>query len=386
MFCRVFLCFTFYFFSIFAETIQTFYGPVNVEEPILVELIHCPALQRLKSIHQYGVSYYTQTHPEEYNRYDHSLGVFAVLRKNGASMEEQISGLLHDVSHTVFSHVGDWLFGKEYQEEDYQNTIHQLYLSYAGIEEILIKHGYTLNQVPPKGSKFQMLEQQLPNLCADRIDYNLQGAYYQGFLTKEEAIELYEDVHFVEGKWLITKLDLAKKLAQFSLFMTLDCWGSSENHLTSRWLADAMHKALDIGLLSWKDIHFGIDQDVWNKIFSSTEPFIQESMHKLMHAKDYYQLVAPSEAHFIVKFRNRGVDPWVLHEGGIVRLSSIDLEFAKQLENLKTKAAEGWPMQFFNTPVLERQSTQLKAAVMQPLNLSPMLANAVERMDGNASF
>src|SRR5579871_6569809 len=195
------------------EIIETFYGVVEVEEPVLLELIHSQAFQRLKEIHQYGVAYYT-THHEEYNRFDHSLGVFAILRKNGASLEEQISGILHDVSHTVFSHVGDWVFGKEYQEEDYQTMIYKMYVSYSGIEDVLVRHGYTINQVQPKGKQFTMLEQPLPNLCADRIDYNLQGAYYQNFLTKQEVLELYADLQFIDGRWVGTRIDLLKKLAR----------------------------------------------------------------------------------------------------------------------------------------------------------------------------
>jgi uncharacterized protein len=144
MFFKVLLVCSFFSATLFGETIATFYGPIEVEEPVLLELLKSPAVQRLKQVHQYGVAYYT-THCEEYNRLDHSLGVFAILRKNGASLKEQISGLLHDVSHTVFSHVGDWVFGKEYQEEDYQSMIYKIYLSHSGIEDILIKHGYTIN-------------------------------------------------------------------------------------------------------------------------------------------------------------------------------------------------------------------------------------------------
>src|SRR5579872_6615413 len=110
--------------ELWGETIDTFYGSIEVEEPVLLELIHSPSFQRLKSIHQYGVAYYT-THREEYNRFDHSLGVFAILRAKGAPLDEQIAGLLHDISHTAFSHVGDWVFGKEYQEDDYQSIIYR---------------------------------------------------------------------------------------------------------------------------------------------------------------------------------------------------------------------------------------------------------------------
>lgn len=345
MFCKALFVFCILVSSIFGEAVETFYGPIEVSEPVILELIQSPAMQRLKHIHQYGVAYYT-THREEYNRYDHSLGVFAILRKNSASLEEQIAGLLHDLSHTVFSHVGDWIFGKEYQEDDYQSTIYKIYLSHSGVEKILLKHGFTINQVFPKKDGFAMLEQSLPNLCADRIDYNLQGAYFQNFLTKQEALELYEDFSFADGRWSASRLDLLKKLANFSLFMTQDCWGGATNYVTSRWLADAIIKGLDNGLLSWHEIHFGIDQDVWDKLQHADDFFILQRMYMVANYDDYYQLVPPEEADLIVRFRFRGIDPWVIRdpEKAVVRLTSIDAAFAQEFKALKEKAAQGWPI------------------------------------------
>src|SRR5207245_2399122 len=152
----------------------------------------------LKELHQYGVSYYI-THPEEYNRYDHSVGVFAILRLKGASIEEQVAGLLHDVSHTVFSHVGDFIFARSVEKECYQDNIHEWFLNKYGIKEILEKYGFSVSQICHKSGNFLALEQDLPNLCADRIDYNLQGAYYQGFLNKAEIAQILQDLQFQNG-------------------------------------------------------------------------------------------------------------------------------------------------------------------------------------------
>lgn len=335
--------------TLFSETLITFYGTIEVEERVLIELIHSPALQRLKDIHQYGVAYYT-THREEYNRFDHSIGVFTLLRVKGASLEEQIAGLLHDVSHTVFSHVGDWVFGKEYQEEDYQSSIHRLYLAISGVEKILNKYGYTVEQIAPKRDSFRMLEQPLPNLSADRIDYNIQGAYFQNLLTKEEAQELFHDLIFKEGKWLISRKDLASKLSYFSLFMVEDCWGSAVNYVTSRWLADAILQGLSIGLISWNEFHFGTDQVVWNKLCSSQDPLIQDRMHRVIHPNDYFSFTAPDQATTIVKFRFRGIDPWIKQGEEIVRLSSIDKELAEAFYATKEKATKGWPLVIPSSP------------------------------------
>jgi HD superfamily phosphohydrolase len=331
--------------ALFSEQIDTFYGPIEVEEPVLLDLIKSPALQRLKHIHQYGIAYYT-THSEEYNRFDHSIGVFTILRLKGASLKEQISGILHDVSHTIFSHVGDWVFGTEYQEKDYQTLIHPIYLTTSGIEEILNKYGYSVQEIHPKRKEFTMLEQPLPNLCADRIDYNIQGAYFQGFLTKKESLALFEDLQFVNGQWIGSRKDLLAKLTRFSLFMTQDCWGSAINYATSRWLADAIIKGLETGLISWNEFHFGIDQDVWEKLKKSSDPFIQKQMSKLDHPKDYFCLVDPSEADILVKFKCRGINPWVMHEGNEVRLFSLDPYLMQEFETVKENAARGWPFKW----------------------------------------
>src|SRR3989344_4030056 len=97
------------------------YGQVEISERVLIDLIKTPAFLRLKNITQAGV-------PQQYNslkvysRYEHSIGAMLLLRKLGADLEEQVAGLLHDISHLAFSHVADWLFGS-YHNEDYQDKI-----------------------------------------------------------------------------------------------------------------------------------------------------------------------------------------------------------------------------------------------------------------------
>ena len=140
MMIKFLLSFSLITLALFGRSIETFYGTVEVEEPVLLDLIDSAAFQRLKEIHQYGVSYYT-THKEEFTRYSHSLGVFHLLRASNRPLNEQIAGLLHDVSHTAFSHVGDWVFNKEHHETDYQNSIHEDFLEIRGLSKILRKHG-----------------------------------------------------------------------------------------------------------------------------------------------------------------------------------------------------------------------------------------------------
>ena len=99
----------------------------RIEDKSLVSLINSSSVQRLKDISQLGIPD-EYSHRKGFSRYEHSLGVLILLKNLGASLEEQVAGLLHDVSHTPFSHVMDWVIGDP-SKEDYQDNIHKLYQS-----------------------------------------------------------------------------------------------------------------------------------------------------------------------------------------------------------------------------------------------------------------
>ena len=340
-FARTFIIFCLVCNPILAAKIETFYGVVDVEEPVLLDLIESSAFQRLKHIHQYGVAYYT-THREEFTRYDHSLGVFFLLRLNSRSLEEQIAGLLHDVSHTVFSHVGDWVFNQHNEEMDYQTLTHADYLERSGLSDILCKHGYTVEKILPKQELFPALEQPLPALCADRLDYNLQGAFYQGFMTHEETIRLFHEIKFIDGKWM--SKGLLKKLVRFSIFMSQNCWGSPTESVLSIWLADAMMRGVSIGIISMEEIRFGIDQEIWERLMTSYDPLIQKNMHMILHSSAYHSLVSKEEANLFVVNKFRGIDPLIEIDGEQVRLTQTDPVLAEEFQKAKERMSRGWPV------------------------------------------
>lgn len=330
-----------------SQIVETFYGDLDVQEPVLLELIQSPSFQRLKKIHQYGISYYDGSHTEEYTRFDHSVGVFAILRIKGCSLQEQVAGLLHDVSHTVFSHVGDWVFSKENQEKDYQNSIHEAFLEKTELGEVLLRHGFKVKDILPLEELFPALEQSLPGLCADRIDYNLQGAFHKKFLTQKEAKRLLKDLHFVNGQWICSNPKLMEKVVRFSLFMSKNCWGGAANHLRSRWLADALLRAVETGLISEHDIHFTTDEWVWGKLSASKDPFIVKKMRSLSHQVPTFHLLKEArKADLVVKVKCRVIDPLIKYRGKNIPLTSMNARLAKAIKEHREELERGWAIKY----------------------------------------
>ena len=132
-------------------------------------------VKRLKHINQYGIIQLVDSgghNNESYTRYDHSLGVFYLLNYFGASFKEQISGLLHDVSHTAFSHVSDYFFSTDSAgNRHYHDSLFTAFLQKHGIAQILKAYDLTPEDVASENPHFTMLERELPDLCADRLDY-----------------------------------------------------------------------------------------------------------------------------------------------------------------------------------------------------------------------
>ena len=328
-----------------AESVKTIYGEFVITEPILIELLASKAMQRLKKVHQLGISRYVQkTTP--YSRYDHSVGVFVLLRRFNQSLAEQIAGLLHDVSHTVFSHVADYLFTSKEMENSYQDGIHKWFLEKTDIMPIIAKYGYCLDDFMHKNGKFVALEQDLPNLCADRIEYTLYeyaiDIGLENTLAVHTQIEyLLKHLHFENGVWFFDQIDAARTYARLSLGFTKDHWASAFGMYTYTMAARTLQRALDIKLIDYDTIHFGTDDDVWETLKASSDTQIRHNLDKICYNGRAYRLGSSNNYDMHLKAKFRGVDPFVATPQGLERLSKLDCAFAKEFTTLKEQILEG---------------------------------------------
>lgn len=93
--------------EVIVDNIYPFAQDIIVDEVVL-EIIRTPEFVRLKGIKQAGITgLFTK---RNYDRAEHSFGVYLLLKYLGANLEQCIGGLLHDIYHTNFSHTTDELF------------------------------------------------------------------------------------------------------------------------------------------------------------------------------------------------------------------------------------------------------------------------------------
>jgi HD superfamily phosphohydrolase len=313
--------------------LKTIYGDFEVTDPIVIELLNHPMLKRLEKIRQYGVSYYA-VKPETYDRLEHSIGVYVLLKKYGASLNEQVAGLLHDVSHTVFSHVGEWVFDHQDGLSSYQDDNHDQFIKDSGLAAVLKKYNLDISDINHKYNNFQRLEQDLPDLCLDRIEYNLQGGLREGLIDKADLINILGNLKFKDGRWYFTNIEYAKKFAVISLYHTEWIWGNPLGLVVYMLTGQALKIALNKGLLNLDDIRFGEDDTIWQRLATFADPEIKELLFKINNYKDFY---APSAENpdFYVHAKFRGTNPWVEVSEKFYRLTDLDADFARCYARLK---------------------------------------------------
>lgn len=314
------------------------------KEKVLLDIIDSQTMQRLKKIRQFGMMYYIT--PKEYTRYEHSLGVWALIRRYGGSINEQIAGLLHDASHTVFSHVADFLFMHSSEKCSYQDSIHEWFLRQQGLHLILEKYGIKLEDILHKSGDHKLLEQDLPDLCADRIEYNFTAGLLSGFITEKDIENMLKDLAFENGKWFFTSAVTATRFSSMSVYHTEHDWGSPGNFIAYTIMADAMKRALDIGLVTKEQVHFSDDDTVWNTLKDSNDQGIKQYLSQFLNHRNLLIVTAHENCDMVIKTKFRGVNPLVKVANKLVRLTECDSQYRKEYDRVKKLVSTGWPVSF----------------------------------------
>lgn len=299
------------------KIIDSVYGEEEIGELVLSDLINSLAVQRLKEISQFGLpdEYH---HRKGFSRYDHSIGVMILLRRLGANLDEQIAGLLHDVSHTAFSHVIDWVM--ESSDENYQDKTHLEFVTKTDIPEILKKHGKEY----PKYSvleDFSLLEKHKPSLCADRVDYTLRELNLEG---KKEIVKIMlGELRNVNGQIVFADKTNAEIFGREYMRLQEDHWSGMESNGRYYLLSKILKKALNNKIISMEDLN-KTDYHVLNILESSNDPKILNDLNLLKNFK-IADFSFDSDFSFNRKFKH--IDPEVFFNEVVSPLSEINDDY-----------------------------------------------------------
>ena len=314
------------------------HGEFNIRELVILELINSPTLQRLKSVDQTGYDPYTKR--ERVNRFDHSVGVYLLLKKYKASIEEQIAGLIHDVSHSCFSHCIDYVLRNgSGKTQSLQDDVFESFVKKTEIVDIIEKYGFDINYIL-NDKNFSLEEKDLPDLCADRIDYSLRDAFSFQEVSKKDRDNIFKNLVAENQNWIFKNLESARKYANLFFKMNIKYYSGFQSAVMFRTVGDFLKYSLKKEYI--------IEEDLY-----TTDSFVIQKIKKFINQDKQLALLwrrmnnktriinNPNDYDVQIFCKSRIVDPLFKNDDQIKRLSGIDREWKGMISR------ESCPKQYF---------------------------------------
>ena len=174
--------------------------------PLETELVDTPSYQRLRWIRQLGPA--NLVYPgANHTRHEHCMGTCHVVGRMadsaGLDSEERqlvsVAGLLHDLGHSPFSHLGDEIDGLENHVDRTTSLV-----SETEISDILSNEGIDskeVNQIITGKHKLGALVS--GDLDGDRLDYLVRDSHYTGVSTGVDMGRLITTMSMFDGNLVV---------------------------------------------------------------------------------------------------------------------------------------------------------------------------------------
>ena len=272
-------------------------------------------------------------------RFEHSLGTALLVRRLGATLEEQVAALLHDVSHTAFSHVIDFVF-HDHNGQSFHDREKVRFVRTTSLPALLTHYGFAWEALLDE-TAYPLLEQPAPALCADRLDYFLRDGLDLGLATPADVSRVLEQLVVVAGRIGVADVGTARWLGETYMAADNASWSDFQEVGLYEVTAQALRQALACGALGEADL-WGEDRPVFARLLSNPDPALQQLLRLVSPATRFVR--DADHPTFTVHTKVRAIDPDVLTNGRLQPLSSLDPAFAARRTAYLAGKKGPWPM------------------------------------------
>lgn len=282
------------------KIIDSIYGPIEVSKKI-GKLLTSPLLMRLKQVHQNGTNYLVDPR-QSTTRYEHSLGALALAQMVGANESTQIAALLHDISHTAFSHVIDLVFAE--RNQNYHDRLRNKFLLSPSAEESIKECSVTAEELACES--IELIKGK--NLNVDRLDYVIRDLKAVNRIFQPEYSSILNNLIVdKDGKIKCQNIDTARLIFNKFIEANVAIYFDPKAESAAVAMATILRKMLDQGLLVEEDF-FTTDEALIAKIVSSPFKSIFEGIGPNM----LFSLSEKATNHLPVLRKLRFVNPMIM--------------------------------------------------------------------------
>lgn len=311
---------------------------------LLRQLSQADALQRLSDVGMNCGCEYTAfdrfSGLQPYSRLDHSMGVALIVWHFTADKTQAAAGLLHDIATPVFAHTVDFLNGDHLKQESTESATEKMIFADPQLRKILQENGIDVEQVTDY-HRYPIADNDAPGLAADRLEYTLGNGVNYGFITRQQAKALYDDlVVGINEKHQPELMFASKEQALGFARLALRCskiYVSDEDRYAMQALAQLLKDALDAGILTREDLYTR-ETPVTQKLLSSC---LATRWQQFCGYRQLLRAAQPEggEGWYQIFAKKRYIDPYIRGQG---RVSEVVPAFAKEMTAFLNRPQTGW--------------------------------------------
>lgn len=334
--------------------IKKYHNILDPQPPeFLNKYYELPMLQRLKNVGLLCGTDWTPLYKNRfyYSRFDHSVGVALIIWHFTHDKAQTISGLLHDVSTPVFSHVSDFRKGDALTQTETEGTNENIIRSDRNLDALLAVDGLKVEQVEDY-HKYPIADNEIPQLSSDRLEYMFpSGMALDGSWDLPSVRKAYEDLEVLRNEEGLPELgfktleiaeDYTRRFCMIGHILQLN-----ENKLTLHLLGKIMNLAVEEGILSEADFMTKAEAEIigiLDKELSQNPKAFSKERSKLarlyktfrtMTKIEHTQTPLDENEYFCInlKVKQRYINPLVKTANSCTRISETSSQAKKIIED-----------------------------------------------------
>ena len=297
---------------------------IDKEYPEFIDkYLNTETLNRIKYVTQFcGCDYTTLYNPLFlFTRFDHSLVVAHIVWHFTHDKKATIVALLHDVGTPCFAHTIDCVFGDFINQESSEIDIVDIIKKDKELLKLLKQDEVSLDDLSDM-SKFPILENKSPKLCADRLDGVLHTCYIWLHTHKLcEIKEVYDNLCVLTNELGNPEIGfkskrIANKFIRMVYVYAEELQGNKDKYVM-RYISEVIKIAFNKKYISLDDLYTKKEIEIINILndnFSSWKIFSKSK-------KVIGTTVKPNQYYISFEIKKRNVVPLVMTDKGALRIN-----------------------------------------------------------------
>ena len=285
-----------------------------------------PILSRLKGVGLLCGTDWTKLYKNRfyYSRLDHSIGVALIIWHFTHDKAQTLSGLFHDASTPVFSHVSDFRKGDALTQTATESDNERLLKNDSALGALLAQDSFSVEQICDYHI-YPVADNEIPQLSADRLEYMFpSGMALDGTWDLASIERAYNDITVLKNEDGLDELgfktleiaeDYCRRFCMIGHILQLN-----ENKLTLHMLGQIMNMAVEQAVLNEDDFMNKSEREIMDKLDQMVA--LRQAQGPLGHLYQTFRTMTqiehtdqalPAEDYFCVslKVKQRYIDPLV---------------------------------------------------------------------------